>query len=171
MCEKYECRLCRQTRRRFCQDHQASTEDCSFAAGHNVFKITDGTYECSTCLVLHSVTTHLRSLIFREPWREHGSTLEIPNKAAWEENKSAAFADPDSEDDGYTREEREAIRQDAESAVARRWDQMKHEQANSNKQQPKNKDGGSEDGRPKELDQPQESSVTPSDTSSSGSSG
>ena len=132
MCEMYSCYLCKQHRRRFCDDLQVTEEGDSFPDGHEIFNVPDGTYGCTTCVLLSGVITQLRGLIFREPWRACGSSLETPEKLPWEVDQRE---DTDSEGDGYSRGERQAIRKEAERAERRRWNQMKHEQADPNDQE------------------------------------
>ncbi|KAJ9608921.1 hypothetical protein H2200_006692 [Cladophialophora chaetospira] len=88
---------------------------------------------CHTCKTLVGARIALESLVLREPWLITEGVAGAPIKEAWEvEGEEKKEGDEDEEDatpDGWTKEEREKMRREAEEAVMRRWGLLAAEEA------------------------------------------
>ncbi|EXJ70531.1 uncharacterized protein A1O5_06601 [Cladophialophora psammophila CBS 110553] len=136
MCFKYECDVCKKARYDFCEDYLRNEEDhkwCNVEAEKPWGSLRK---RCHTCYTIRGVIRELKALVFREPWLVTEGMAGAPEKAAWEEGEEdgdgeAAGDDVVNDDDtpdGFTKEERDRVRREAEEAVMRRWGLMKAEQ-------------------------------------------
>ncbi|KIW35409.1 uncharacterized protein PV07_02107 [Cladophialophora immunda] len=139
MCFKYKCDACEKARYDFCQNYLQNQEErkwCDVA----VEEPWGGMLKrCHTCTTITGAIKELKALVFREPWLVTEGMAGAPEKAAWEkegEEEEEAVGgvvvvddDDDATPDGYTKEERDRVRREAEEAVMRRWGLMRAEQA------------------------------------------
>jgi hypothetical protein len=139
MCFKYRCDACKKHKYDLCDSFLANCEIscvCEIAVeepwGHLLKR-------CKACVTIVGATIALEILVYREPWLLTEGMGGAPIKEAWElegsehsDGKSiASKSRGDQEDatpDGFTTEERNKMRNEAEEAVIRRWGLMKQEQ-------------------------------------------
>ncbi|KIW77910.1 hypothetical protein Z517_07743 [Fonsecaea pedrosoi CBS 271.37] len=137
MCFKYKCDACKKANYNFCEDYLQNEEDrkwCNVAVENPWGSMLK---RCHSCATVIGAIKELKALVFREPWLLTEGMAGAPEKAAWEKEEEEeaagglAVVDTDDDDtpDGYTKEERDRIRWEAEEAVMRRWGLMKAEQA------------------------------------------
>jgi len=133
MCFKYKCYACKRPKFDYCKEYLdnylSGRRWCDIEVEEPWgFKLK----RCPPCMTITGAIKELKSLVFREPWLLTEGMAGAPEKAAWEMEEEVKGGGEDEEDatpDGWTKEEREKIRREAEEAVMRRWGLMAAEQA------------------------------------------
>ena len=130
MCFKFKCRACKLPRYDYCTEWiMTDHEWCNVASETPWGSLRK---RCDTCHVILGVIKELQSLVFREPWLTTEGKAGAPQSAAWEIGEEHWDEEYDSEGedaDGFTKEERRKVRQEAEAAVMKRWGVLKAEQS------------------------------------------
>ncbi|EXJ86622.1 hypothetical protein A1O3_03575 [Capronia epimyces CBS 606.96] len=132
MCFKYLCVSCKLDKHICCDDFINSDQTWC-----NVTTETPWggqKLRCPTCETIKGVIWALEVLVFREPYLLTEGMAGAPKKGAWEEEeKRGGGADADEDEwgelDGFTKEERERVRAEAEASVMKRWGLMRAEQS------------------------------------------
>ncbi|KAK5047972.1 hypothetical protein LTR84_006162 [Exophiala bonariae] len=132
MCFKYHCIDCKQNKYSSCKDYDEDTRKCG--DGTEPVPTIRIPQKCGTCVTIRGAIRGLRVLLFREPWLATEGLAGAPKKESWEMGVDEKhdwdhdYQSGGEDEDGYTQEKRKAIREEAERAVAARWDAMKKEQ-------------------------------------------
>jgi len=139
MCYKYKCDACKQGKYIYCKECLKNFEggrrwcevkvECPWGVELK---------RCHSCKTIVGAITELKALVLREPWLATEGVSGAPEKAAWEmenEEKGGDESEEDATPDGWTNEEREKIRREADEAVMHRWGLMVAEQAAENESQ------------------------------------
>ena len=137
MCYKYRCDACKRANCDFCKEYLVRYEAGERSCGKIEVEHPWGSKlkRCYSCYTIVGAVTALKALVLREPWLLTAGVAGAPKKAAWElegvKEKEVVSDDEDEigEADGWTKEEREKLRGEAEEAVMRRWCLMAAEQA------------------------------------------
>lgn len=130
MCFQYKCADCKNDKLACCAHYDNNSKKCDIY-GEDLPWATSR-LRCHTCVTIKGVIVELRNLLYREPWLGTEGLGGAPRKETWEtnddHNKENEDYDSGGDDpDGYTREQREKVRREAERAVALRWSLMKAE--------------------------------------------
>ncbi|KIW15516.1 hypothetical protein PV08_05562 [Exophiala spinifera] len=129
MCYKWLCHACRQDKYDYCVEYIQS--------GRNWCKVTvedpwgGWNRNCHTCELMRGVIAKLNALVTFEPWLLTEGMCGAPKKAAWEiEAEKRPEYDSEGEDsDGWTRTQRKEIRDKAQEAMEKRWQELKKAQS------------------------------------------
>lgn len=132
MCIQFACLDCKKTKYKACEHHDPESSKCDL--GTEDVPFLEKAYRCGTCETIKAVIQSLQALLVREPWLATEGAAGAPKKESWEMSSERSGeiqpydSDDDDDEDGYTAEERKAIREEAERAVALRWGLLKKEQ-------------------------------------------
>ena len=122
MCFKYKCDACKKGKYDYCKEYIEHYEERKYCTVEVEKPWGKYLKRCHTCVTIVGAITELQSLVLREPWLLTEGMAGAPEKAAWEvEEKKKGVEEEDATPDGWTKEEREKIRREAEEAMMKRW--------------------------------------------------
>ena len=132
MCYKYKCDACKRAKYDYCREYLENYEGGRRWCDVEVEDPWGSKLKrCNTCKTIIGAITELSSLVLREPWLMTEGLAGAPEKAAWETDEEVKEdgGEEDATPDGWTNEEREKMRREAEEAIMGRWGLLAAEQA------------------------------------------